>query len=425
LEEGPEMRFKQFLLENDSDINAFQEQLQKKYDLTHLRLYKKGNDLTLDMIVVPKDKRKQGIGSKVLEDITHYADVNGLRTLLTTAVKDTYHGTTSGTRLKEFYKKFGFVENKGRNKDFTTMHNMIREPKKNVLKESEEVDLTEASKELNIVSFLSDKISKTLDEIVRKPEQFKQYQPNNSGQFVIPFKKFIGDLNVPKNSFLKSLTYGKLFLDLGSTKDSTHPFLEIVSHKDGRNIRKKAGGYYTNEFDLEIHLPFIDKQTYLPFEGYSKHWKSLLVHELTHAIQDLKGEIKSGTAQLSNEEWFSNKSEQEAVIHQLYKVLQKHIKELFSEMKFHRTDDEKYRDVKKSVIESNVLYNWFKDFESFKKSFRMDQNLMYIDNPIEKDRLFYLWDNHKDVYNKFLADSYKELKKEFAKVIPEKILIYK
>lgn len=132
------MRFKEFLLENDSGLKSFETELQKKYGLTHLRLYKKGNDLTLDMIVVPKDKRKQGIGSKVLEDITHYADVNGLRTLLTTAVKDTYHGTTSATRLKSFYKKFGFVENKGRNKDFTTTHNMIREPKKNVLKESEE-----------------------------------------------------------------------------------------------------------------------------------------------------------------------------------------------------------------------------------------------------------------------------------------------
>lgn len=132
------MRFKQFLLENDSGLKSFEEELQKKYGLSHLRLYKKGNDLILDMIVVPKDKRKQGIGSKVLEDITHYADVNGLRTLLTTAVKDDYHGTTSGTRLKAFYKKFGFVENKGRYKDFTTTHNMIREPKKKVLKESEE-----------------------------------------------------------------------------------------------------------------------------------------------------------------------------------------------------------------------------------------------------------------------------------------------
>lgn len=286
--------------------------------------------------------------------------------------------------------------------------------------------LTEASKELNIVSFLSDKISKTLDEIVRKPEQFKQYQHNNSGQFIIPFKKFIGDLNVPKNSFLKVLSRGNLYLDLGSDKDATYPFLEIPTRdKDGKHFRRKAGAYYHFDLDPEIHLPFINKQTGLPFQGYLEHWRSLLIHELTHAIQDLKGEIKSGTAQLSHEEWFADKKEQEAVIHQLYKVLQKHFKELFSYMNFHRTNDEKYRDVKKAVVESNALYNWFKDFESFKKSFRMNQNLIYLDNPIEKSRLFYLWDNHKDTYNKFLEDSYKELKKEFKNVIPEKMLSYK
>lgn len=122
------MRFKQFYLKES--LETFQNELKEKYGLTHLRLEMKGSDLLLDMIVVPKDKRKVGVGSKVLEEITHYADTNNLRLLLTTAVKDDYHGTTSSERLKKFYKKFGFVENKGRNKDFTTRHNMIRVPKK-------------------------------------------------------------------------------------------------------------------------------------------------------------------------------------------------------------------------------------------------------------------------------------------------------
>lgn len=122
------MRFKQFYLKES--LETFQNELKNKYGLSHLRLEMKGSDLLLDMIVVPKDKRKMGIGSKVLDEITHYADTNKLRLLLTTAVKDDYHGTTSSERLKKFYKKFGFVENKGRNKDFTTTHNMIREPKK-------------------------------------------------------------------------------------------------------------------------------------------------------------------------------------------------------------------------------------------------------------------------------------------------------
>ena len=36
---------------------------------------------------------------------------------------------TSQARLKKFYKKFGFVENKGRNKDFEISELMYREPK--------------------------------------------------------------------------------------------------------------------------------------------------------------------------------------------------------------------------------------------------------------------------------------------------------
>lgn len=325
-----------------------------------------------------------------------------------------------GVILKESDETFdGFVFSPKQLK-VISVHDSIED-----IKESEEENyLNEASKELNIVSFLSDKISKTLDEIVRKPEQFKKYQPNNSGQFVIPFKKFIGDLNVPKNSFLKSLKYGNLFLDLGSTKDSTHPHLEIISQKDGKNTRAKAGGYYTNDIDPEIHLPFIDKQTYLPFQGYSKHWKSLLTHELTHAIQDFSGNIRTGTSQLSSEDWYSNKIEQEAILHQIYKVIQKYIKELFSEMKYNRTEDEKYRNIKQAVNQSNELFKWFESFESFKKSFRMNLLKLFIEHPQLKTRYLYLWDNHKDVHNKFLEDSYSELKKEFKNVIPTKELKY-
>ncbi len=133
------MRFKEFYKLNENVI-GLSDELKKKYNLTDVRLYEKGNGLILDMIVVPKGERKSGIGSKVMSEIVEYADSKGLRILLTTAVKDDYHGTTSMNRLKLFYKKFGFVENKGRYKDFTTSHNMIREPKKKLIKESFETD---------------------------------------------------------------------------------------------------------------------------------------------------------------------------------------------------------------------------------------------------------------------------------------------
>lgn len=142
-------------------------------------------------------------------------------------------------------------------------------------------------------------------------------------------------------------------------------------------------------------------------------------------MQDFSGNIKTGTSHLSAEEWYSNKIEQEAVLHQIYKVIQKYIKELFSEMKYNRTEEEKYRDVKQAVNQSNELFKWFESIESFKKSFRMNLLKIFIDHPKEKERYFYLWDKHKDIQNKFLEDSYKELKKEFSKVIPEKMLSYK
>lgn len=91
-----------------------------------LRETQKG-DLKLDHIVVPKGQRKQGIGSEVMKRITDYADKNNLRIVLTTAVKDDSFGTTSASRLKTFYKRFGFVENKG--KDYSISENMLRNPK--------------------------------------------------------------------------------------------------------------------------------------------------------------------------------------------------------------------------------------------------------------------------------------------------------
>jgi predicted GNAT family N-acyltransferase len=86
----------------------------------------KNQDLKLDSIIVPKDKRQQGIGSRIVQRITDFADGNGLRTILTTGIRDPHVGTTSQSRLKKFYRQFGFLNNKGRNKDFTITEDMFR-----------------------------------------------------------------------------------------------------------------------------------------------------------------------------------------------------------------------------------------------------------------------------------------------------------
>lgn len=91
-------------------------------------LYESDDKIYLQNIIVPKDARKQGVGTAVMEDLVNYADQVGKRIELTVGLKDKYHGTTSRGRLVKFYKRFGFVENKGRNKDYTTRESMYREP---------------------------------------------------------------------------------------------------------------------------------------------------------------------------------------------------------------------------------------------------------------------------------------------------------
>jgi GNAT superfamily N-acetyltransferase len=83
-------------------------------------------EIQLSDIVVPKDRRGSGIGTEFMNELTQLADESGRRLTLT-AAKD--FGTTSLPRLKAFYKRFGFVENKGRNTDFTISDSMYRPPK--------------------------------------------------------------------------------------------------------------------------------------------------------------------------------------------------------------------------------------------------------------------------------------------------------
>ena len=107
-------------------VTSLAQQLSNEFGSTVDLYLTKQNDLKLDSIIVPKDKRQQGIGSEIVQRINNFADQNGLRTILTTGIRDSHVGTTSQSRLNKFYKQFGFLPNKGRNKDFTITDNMFR-----------------------------------------------------------------------------------------------------------------------------------------------------------------------------------------------------------------------------------------------------------------------------------------------------------
>lgn len=109
----------------------FSRRIKEKHGLAEFRVYESAHGgLKLDMLAVPRGERGLGRGSAAMQDLVDYADRRGLTVRLTPALKDPRWGTTSRKRLVRFYKRFGFVENKGRYKDFTIgASEMYRLPK--------------------------------------------------------------------------------------------------------------------------------------------------------------------------------------------------------------------------------------------------------------------------------------------------------
>lgn len=74
--------------------------------------------------IVAKNKGN-GAGTRFMEGLTNWADRNNKTVLLT---PDDSFGASSVSRLKEFYRRFGFKPNKGRSADYRFSETMIRRP---------------------------------------------------------------------------------------------------------------------------------------------------------------------------------------------------------------------------------------------------------------------------------------------------------
>ncbi len=106
---------------------------------------KKNKILNLGRIIVPEGSRGKGIGTRSIQDLVDYADENNLKFTITPSKE---FGATSVTRLKKFYKQFGFVENKGKNRDFSHKESMYRVPE---LKDAQEFIEEEAKRLENLI----------------------------------------------------------------------------------------------------------------------------------------------------------------------------------------------------------------------------------------------------------------------------------
>ncbi len=108
-----------------------EEFLLAKYPNVDISVYGK-DKIHLGKIVVPKDQRNKGLGTQIMNDLVQQADEIGATVTLSPA--SDFGG--SKERLKDFYKRFGFVQNTGRNKDFSIRESMYRIPKEKVSPET-------------------------------------------------------------------------------------------------------------------------------------------------------------------------------------------------------------------------------------------------------------------------------------------------
>lgn len=101
------------------EVQKLEDDLKVKYpSIDKLGIYmdKRKNSLFLSDLYVKDQFRGTGVGSAVMRDIVAYADSRKLPIVL---IPEPESETRSSlTKLINFYKKFGFVLNKGKNVDY-------------------------------------------------------------------------------------------------------------------------------------------------------------------------------------------------------------------------------------------------------------------------------------------------------------------
>jgi len=155
-----------------------------------LDVFENNDTINVSRIVVPE--KQKGTGTSIMNEIIDYADNNSKTITLTPS---TDFGATSVTRLKNFYKRFGFVENKGANKNFKFRDTMYRDPSKpqELMPTSAVDDAVDAADELMPPSRIADEATATplANETKESMQKTYAYLQKQSGMKPKEFKEFL------------------------------------------------------------------------------------------------------------------------------------------------------------------------------------------------------------------------------------------
>lgn len=107
-----EMKFRKWL--ESSGIESVLSGMVEKYPGVKLTAYESKEKIELMEIVVPENMRGRGIGTEIIRTIQNYASMVGKPVVLRPEADRGHKGD-----LYRFYRKLGFVPNKGRNMDYS------------------------------------------------------------------------------------------------------------------------------------------------------------------------------------------------------------------------------------------------------------------------------------------------------------------
>ena len=137
-------------------------------DPVRIETSKRGDVLEISRIETPDNLRGQGLAEQKLQQLVNQADADGTTLALTPT--DAFGAKKS--KLEKWYRRHGFVPNKGRNKNWTTKESMVRPSK--VVTDELPMDTASRMKRARDMGYNVDAYHGT-----RSPGDFKEFEVGN------------------------------------------------------------------------------------------------------------------------------------------------------------------------------------------------------------------------------------------------------
>lgn len=228
-------------------ISIDNKSLLDEYGLSNVTLSQKGNVVTLTHFIA--NEKGKGNGTKFMNDLIKEADQNGWTLALT---PDKSFGATSVSRLKDFYKKFGFRDNKGQKADLSISESMIRTP---LSSKKNDIRFSIANRSQDIFISNAAKAVEGIKQDKATPEQWLKMIEKNGG-LKAGEDKWLGLSDWLKEQDAKTLTKEQVldFINENKIQIEEEQYEDIVPEADYGEVVE------SREYqDLESDLVTIDE----------------------------------------------------------------------------------------------------------------------------------------------------------------------